>query len=150
MHPGIPVEVELRASLTARWAIASLLLLSVVHGVQQALQGAPLAALAVSAASLAGATAARRWLWSRAGHVPCGLKLTADGSIAVRARDGSWRDVHLQSGSVRLGGWLVLHLRATDGSSFRLVLGPDNLEGAALAALRRRLRRPPVGTGALL
>jgi len=126
------------------------LLLAAAHAVSQAVQGVPWVAAIVMVAMLAAGAAAGRWLWPRTAQAPRRLKLATDGGMTLQLCDGSSRRVHLQPGSIRLGGWLVLHLQATDGCSFRLVLGPDNLDGRSLAALRRRLRRPPTATGALL
>lgn len=132
----------------ARRASVLLLTLAMAHALQQALQGVMWSALVVTALSLAGAATAWCWLW-RSGRAPRTLRLMADGSLAIQAKDGSWRLVHLQSGCIRLGGWLLLHLAAADRCSFRVVLGPDNLDAPALAALHRRLRRPPTVAGPL-
>ena len=132
-----------------RWAAALVLLLSFSHALEQAVRGVAGAALLAGAAALVAAGAAWRWLGPAGAQAAVALRVDADGALEVRARDGSLRRVVLRRDSARLGAWLVLHLQATDGRSIRLLLGPG-LQPGCLAALRRRLRRPPTAPGPLL
>lgn len=131
-----------------RWAAACILLLSLAHVLDQAMRGVAAAALLGGAAVVA-AAAGWRWLWPVGPRAAGVLRVEADGSLAVRTVDGSLRRVVLRPDSARLGAWLLLHLKATDGRSIRLLLGPG-LQPERLAALRRRLRRPPTAPGPLL
>jgi hypothetical protein len=130
-----------------RWAAACILLPSLAHALEQALLGAAGAALLAGAAVGMAAIASWCWLGVRATRGAT-LRAGADGALELRDRDGL-RQVALRPDSARLGGWLLLHLVDTDGRSIRLLLGPG-LEPDRLAALRRRLRRPPTVPGPLL
>lgn len=77
---------------------------------------------------------ARRLLWS------------ADGRLHLLEAGGSVVPVTLQSSSMRLGRWLLLVLR-DDAGTRRWLVGPDNLDPAGLAALRRRVAAIPQRPG---
>lgn len=68
---------------------------------------------------------------------PRRLLLAADGRFHVMTVGGGVDPVHLDPAGIRLGRHLLLLLRG--GGRYRLLLGPDNVEPAVLAALGRRL-----------
>lgn len=70
---------------------------------------------------------------------PRRLLLAADGRVHVATIGGSVELVVIAGESLWLGSALLLVLR-TSGRRHRLLLGSGNLEPAALATLRRRLR----------
>ncbi len=80
--------------------------------------------------------------------IPDHLLLLPDGRLWI-SYSGAVEEVTLQPESMRLGPHLLLVLR--DGRhSLRLLLGPDNLAAADLAALRRRLPSGPVAPATAL
>ena len=66
------------------------------------------------------------------------LLLTADGHLQLLMSSGELQAVHVHPSSMRLGSWVLLRLVTPRGRQ-SVLLGPDNTEPAALAALRRRL-----------
>lgn len=126
-----------------------LVLASLAHAGAQALHGNLLLAAGVAAAALTTANSLRCWLWTGGPSAPRALHLAADGQMHLRTGEGGLMPVALLPGSVRLGSHLLLHLQVREGRRYRLCLGPDNLDSCTLAALRRRLRRPPATPGLL-
>lgn len=84
----------------------------------------------------AGLAAWRRALRTTPGS-PRRLLVSADGRLHVLTVGGEIDPVHLDASAIRLGRHLLLRLRG--GGQYRLLLGPDNVEPAMLAALGRRL-----------
>lgn len=117
-----------------------LFLLAALHVVELWRHGHPLAVAAMLAAILA----AGAWRY-RTGPAarPRRLLLTADGRLFMHLHGGAVEQVVLGAASLRLGRSLLLVLHCGK-RRYRLLLGPDNLAPAALAALQRRL---PRGTG---
>lgn len=73
-----------------------------------------------------------------AAATPRRLLLSADGRLHLLTVGGSIEAVNVHPSSLRLGSWLLLRL--TNGSAnYRLLLGPDNVDAAMLATLRRRM-----------
>lgn len=66
------------------------------------------------------------------------LLLAADGRCHLLTVSGAVEELALQPASLRLGRWLLLLFRS-GGRTHRLLLGPDNLAAAELAALQRRI-----------
>jgi hypothetical protein len=73
------------------------------------------------------------------GGAPRRLLVAADGRLHVATFGGSIEPVELGGESIWLGSAVLLVLHAS-GRTYRLLLGSGNLEPAALATLRRRLR----------
>lgn len=73
-------------------------------------------------------------------RAPRRLLVAADGRLHLLGVGGDVEPVRLQGSSLRLGPWLLLSLRG-EGRVHRLLLGPDNVPPALLAALRRRMLR---------
>lgn len=97
----------------------------------------PLAAVLIggmAALSWFGCLVARRTTAMR----PRRLLLLADGRVRLQTSCGDMQSAQLLPASLRLGAWMLLLVRTPSGLH-RLLLGPDNLEPAQLAALRRRV-----------
>jgi len=121
-------------------------LLSLIHGSSQWLQGNQFLAAGIFAAALVASSVLWRWLWPGASRSVRQLRLGQDGSTSLLTADGRRQVVALRPGSMRLGPYLLLVLRA-EANRHRLLLGPENVDPGSLAALRRRLRRPPAVPG---
>lgn len=145
IRPGKHLELELRPPRRARVAATVFVFLSLAFTLDQLLQGRLLLAVFSGIATLAGGGSLLQWVVRyRSG------RLVVEGSGAVRLEtSGGPCPVTLDRRSLRLGPHLLLVLRSPAGRSFRLLLGPDNLAPAELAALRRRLRRLATGVGLL-
>lgn len=78
---------------------------------------------------------------------PRHLVLAASGRLILTYPGDREEDVCLSARSLRLGSHLLLVLEGA-GRTHRLLLGPDNLAPAELAALRRRLPAGPVAAAA--
>lgn len=113
--------------------------LSVVHGAELVRHGHPLA----GAGTLAAAGMAL-WLWRDGGQgrpgQPRRLVVTADGRLFLHLHGGAVEQADLAPSSLRLGRHLLLVLHCGK-YRYRLLLGPDNLDGPDLSALQRRLPR---------
>jgi hypothetical protein len=72
------------------------------------------------------------------------LVVTPDGRLFLDAMEGAMQEMQLRPETLRLGPHLLLVL-SNGGHRHRLLLGPDNLAPAALAALKCRL---PMGSAA--
>ncbi|HWL61756.1 MAG TPA: hypothetical protein VNQ32_03100 [Steroidobacteraceae bacterium] len=70
------------------------------------------------------------------------LFVSAHGRMHLLGAGGIVAPAVLQPCSMRLGPWLLLVLREGTGTR-RLLLGPDNVDPAQLAALRRRVAAIP-------
>jgi hypothetical protein len=77
------------------------------------------------------------------------LRLASDGTWWLQWHTGTWEQMGLHPGSLRLGDHLLVVLQGSSGIQ-RLVLGPDNLAPRELAALRRRLRAGPMAGASAL
>lgn len=87
------------------------------------------------------AVAASAWLRRQPGRPPAvarQLLLNADGRIHLLMSSGDLQAVQVHPSSMRLGSWMLLRLVTPRGRQ-SVLLGPDNVEPAVLAALRRRL-----------
>jgi hypothetical protein len=124
-------------------------LLALVNAIEQWLHGNPLLAAGILVAALAAAVQLWRWFWPGRAQALRQLRLGSDGSAFLLTADGHSRSVALMPGSMRLGPFLLLALREAQGGCHWLLLGPSNTDPAGLAALRRRLRRPPTVPGLL-
>ena len=142
IRPGPDLDLSLRPSTRARWCSGLFVLFALGHATGQWLQGSLPRAAAILAATLIASVALWRWLLPARALSVQRLQAGPDGSICLLTADGRRREVTLMPGSMRLGPCLLLVLRAPD-RCHRLLLGPDNVDPASLAALRRRLRRPP-------
>lgn len=89
-----------------------------------------------------------RWLWPGGSRGTRQLQLEQDGTTILMTADGRRLAVTLMPGSIRLGQHLLLVFRNTDSYHW-LLLGPENVDPGSLAALWRRLRRPPTVPGLL-
>lgn len=131
------LAIPLLPSRLARSTRRLLLLLLPLYGLELLLLGHWLAATAIVAlALLAG--------WQGRGpgapfRQPRRLLLAADGRLHILTVAGELEAVQLHPSSLRLGPWLLLVLCRPGDRPHRLLLGPDNLDGASLAALRRRM-----------
>jgi hypothetical protein len=77
----------------------------------------------------------------RGGEAPRQLRrllLSADGKLHAMSGNGQVVGLQLHPASLCLGPWLLLRLKGDKGSHV-VLLGPDNMEPSALAALRRRM-----------
>ena len=96
--------------------------------------------VASGAALLAvGAWIARQQLAPRGPGSPRRLLLAADGRLHVLCIGGEVKPVSLGASSLWLGSAVLLELRGPQ-QTFRVLVGRGNLDPAALATLRRRLR----------
>ncbi len=82
---------------------------------------------------------ALRRLAPQGSSAPRRLLLAADGRLHVTCMGGALEQVELGGESLWLGSAVLLVLRAP-GRCHRVLLGRGNVDPAALAALRRRLR----------
>jgi hypothetical protein len=108
-----------------------------LHALELALRGHPLAALAMFGTG----AVCLIWLrstWRSPAQGARRLLLLADGRALLLTVAGEVQPVALSASSLRLGAWLLLVLHGPR-VCYRLLLGPDNLEAASLSALRRRL-----------
>lgn len=81
------------------------------------------------------------WLGRRVGCPPdvaLRLLVNADGRLQLLMASETLQDVQVHPASMRLGPWMLLRLRMPR-AGLTVLLGPDNVEPAVLAALRRRL-----------
>jgi len=93
------------------------------------------------AALFTAGVAVSAWLGRRVGRPPdvaLRLLVNADGRLQLLMASGTLQDVQVHPASMRLGPWMLLRLRMPR-ARLTVLLGPDNVEPAALAALRRRL-----------
>jgi hypothetical protein len=121
-------------------------LLALAHAGSQWLQGNRPLAAGILVAALSASVVLWRWLWPARSAWIRQLQVKPDGSACLLTADGRACEARLMPGSMRLGTHLLLVLRAGDNCHW-LLLGPENVEPAGLAALRRRLRRPPAVPG---
>ena len=142
IRPGPGLDLSLRPPVRARWCSGLFVLLALGHATSQWLQGSLPRAAGILVATLMASVALWRWLLPVRAVSVQRLQAGPEGSICLLTADGRRREVSLIPVSMRLGPYLLLVLRAPD-RSHRLLLGPDNVDPAGLAALRRRLRRPP-------
>lgn len=136
------LELPLLPSPRLRQALRLLGCLAVLHAAELFRHGHPLAAFLM----LAG-TGGALWAWRLSGRLwparPRRLVLAADGQIYLQLYGGAVEPATLGGASLRLGRRLLLVLQCRK-RRYRLLLGPDNLAPAELAALQRRL---PFGAG---
>jgi hypothetical protein len=109
-----------------------------LYALELVLRGHVFMAGAVCALGFAWVRVRRKMLLFRPAN-PRKLQMTADGRLLLHA-DAVGEEVSLQPSSLWLGRHVLLVLRGR-ARTWRLLLGPDNLDAAALAALSRRL--PP-------
>jgi hypothetical protein len=126
------IEIPLLPSPRLRRAQLGMLALLFMHAIHLLASGHPVVACAVGAATAAGSWRPRRR--ESAAQV---LKLSADGAFSIC--DGNCETpVAAMPASRRLGMHLLLVLRAPH-AIHRVLLGPDNVPAARLAALLRCL-----------
>ena len=123
-------------------------LLGLVNAVEQWLRGNRSLATGILMAALGASVLFWRWFWPGRARTLRELQLGCDGS-ALLTVCGQGVPVALAAGSMRLGPYLLLVLREAQGGYHCLLLGPSNTDPAGLAALHRRLRRPPTVPGLL-
>ncbi len=129
---GVPV----RPSRFARRLGRVLVLLQLLYCIELVLLGHWLVAAVLPAMMLA---VAHPRLSRPGANLPQRLLLAADGRMHLLMTGGAIEPVRIDGGSLRLGPWLYLRLHTGQGAAVRLLFGPDNLDAASLAALRRRL-----------
>lgn len=130
------LDLALRPSPALKWIRRLLPAAVVVHAVHLVWAGSWAVALLVCALAAVGI-----WKARAPGHrsaVPRRLLVSADGRMHLLDTAGGLEAVRLNPASMRIGTQLLLVL---DGSvrRHRLLLGPGNIDPAALAGLRRRL-----------
>jgi hypothetical protein len=118
-----------------RRCFRTLLVALLLHAVVLAWTRHPFAALSTVAL-----TAALAWQRQQACRSSAARRLliAADGRLHLRMTPGTTVAVDLHPASMRLGAWVLLRLSAP-GLRLTFLLGPDNVDAALLAALRRRL-----------
>lgn len=138
------LELPLRHSPVMRWATRLFLGAQLLYLLELAVMRQWLAATLGCAT-----TAAIAWLCLRRGprvaDEPRRLLVTADGRLHLLRVSGAVSTVQLHASTQYLGAWTVLVV-ARGRARTRVFLGPDTLDPARLAALRRRLlsaRNPP-------
>jgi hypothetical protein len=135
------LDIPLRPSPLARRAAGLFVLAQVLYLLELVLLGRLLPALLA-----VGLAAGSAWLCLRpprgAACTPRRLLLAADGRWHLLTVSGTLEQLALQPASLRLGRWLLLMFQTGDRRTHRLLLGPDNLDPAQLAALQRRLGAP--------
>lgn len=131
------LEIPLVPSPLARRVRRIFLVLQGLYGFELLWRGHWVAAAAIAAIALL------PWLCGRGGaqprQMPRRLLLAADGRLHILTAAGELEAVRLHPSSLRLGPWLILLLSRTGDKPHRLLLGPDNMDAATLAALRRRM-----------
>jgi hypothetical protein len=131
------LELALRPSPRLRLARRALAIAVLLYLLELLLTGHRIAALAIALL-----VACSSWPWmARVGTSPAmpqRLVLATDGRLFLEHRGGSLEEVRLRPESLRLGSHVLLVLTGA-GRTIRLLLGPDNLAPAQLAALQRRL-----------
>lgn len=130
------LAIPLRPSVVARWSARSLLAAAIVFAVELVLLAQLLAAAGVAAILLALYLDSVR---SRARCIDRRLLITADGRLHLLKTDGRLTTAALDAASLQLGQWTLLVLRENGSRRCRFLLGPDNVDRALLAALKRRL-----------
>jgi hypothetical protein len=85
-------------------------------------------------------------LWPWDAGAPRRLLLTADGRMHVATVGGTVEPVELGGESLWLGSMVLLVLPSVH-RTYRVLLGPGNLDAAGLATLRRRLRGAATACG---
>nr|PZN67348.1 MAG: hypothetical protein DIU62_06610 [Pseudomonadota bacterium] len=131
------IVIVLRESVLARRLERVFIALQAAYAVELVLLGHPLVALLVAAMPLA-CRLHERLRQAPDLRRPERLVITARGRLHLIVAGGGVEEVRLAPSSLRLGPWLLLCLDGNSGRRRRLI-GPDNLEAAQLAALRRRL-----------
>jgi hypothetical protein len=125
--------------LPAARAVALLYLLAIgLYAAQLLLLGHWVMAAGLGLLALATKFALRQ-MTPRGSGAPRRLLLSADGRLHVACSGGALEQVELGGESLWLGSAVLLVLRAP-GRCHRVLLGRGNVDPAALAALRRRLR----------
>ena len=131
------LEIPLLPSPLARRVGRLFVVLQAVYGLELLLRGHWVVAALITGIGLLA------WLRRQRGpqrrQRPRRLLLAADGRLHVLTVDGGINAVRLHPSSLRLGPWLILVLNHAGHKPYRLLLGPDNLDEAMLAALRRRM-----------
>lgn len=127
--------VAIVPSKSLRRMRSAFLALQVLYLCELALRGHWVIAAALASAVLAAGLVLRR----RAAPPAQRLVLTAQGRLHLLCAGGTVEQFRIDPASLRCGAWLVLRIVGAEGGARCLVFGPDNLDPAALSALRRRL-----------
>lgn len=134
------LRLPLRPSPRLRFACGMLGIAVLLHALELLLTGHRLAAMAV--VGLAACAAWGQWHRARNHASPRFLRIDTDGRLFLEvAEGGAEEETQLRPESLRLGPHVLLLLSARD-RRIRLLLGPDNLDPARLASLKRRLPGP--------
>lgn len=137
------LDIALRPSPLAHRALRVLLVAQLLYSVEllllQHVQVAGMV-LALAAVLVLGQRRAAR----AAASAPRRLLLLADGRLCLLLAGGAVEPATLLPSSLRLGSWLLLVLRSGP-RTHRLLIGPDTLDAAPLACLRRRLGAAAAG-----
>jgi hypothetical protein len=112
------------------------------------LTGHQMAAMAVAVLAACGSWPCRQRMGARCA-APRSLILATEGRLFLETGEGRLQQVWLRPESLRLGPHVLLVLTAHD-RTIRLLLGPDNLAAAQLAALKCRLPAGPAPPGTAL
>jgi len=129
------LELELPASSRLRIARAVLAGTILLYCVELLLCGHWLVASGVTLSAASG-------LWPRRAARPQRLRIDPAGRLWLQWAGACWEHWQLDPVSMRCGAHLLLVMRGGRGRQ-RLLLGPDNVPPAALAALHRRLLAGP-------
>jgi hypothetical protein len=132
------VELLLRPHPLALAGVVLLGLVLFAFALQVALQGSAAASTALLCIGASTVFVLHRQLHPLGPHSPRRLCLGADGRAWVITASGMRDEIHLHPASLRLGRvtWLVARGRRT----YRVLLGPGNVDPVTLAALVRWLR----------
>lgn len=142
------LELPLRTSPRLRLARRALGLAVLLYTVELLLTGHWIAAPVIALLAACGSWPCRARTGASSATLHC-LVLATDGRMFLEAGAGIAHEVWLRPESLRLGPHLLLVL-ASPGSTIRLLLGPDNLHPAQLAALKCRLPAGPAPPGTAL
>jgi hypothetical protein len=133
------LEIPLHRIRHAGWWFAGYLLLQFIYVGQLLWSDSKALATVLLLAGLVSNTVLARGLWPQGPDAPQRLIIAVDGSLQIRTVAGHGDAVRIRAQSLRMGASVLLVLRGA--RTYRLLLGPGNVDSVTLAALHRRLSK---------